>query len=140
MATAFREGAAPAGIRIDVRVTPAAGYWSNVWMVEAFTTSSWAGRPPDEALAVVYKSDTVWNESFYKNPEVDRLILQARGQSDPEERQATYGELQCLLIDEVPSIIPVFRPVFMGLRSNVRGLEAHPQSWPLLHDTWLEIE
>ena len=82
----------------------------------------------------------MWNESFYKKPEVGRLILLARGQPDLKDRQATYGELQCLLINEVPRIIPVFQPVFMALRSNVRGLEAHPQSWPLLHDTWLEIE
>ncbi len=52
-------------VAVSIEETLEAGDWSNVWMVEAFNTS-WGGRSPDEALAVVYKPDSVWNESFYK--------------------------------------------------------------------------
>ena len=138
MAFAFKESAAATGIRIDVREVPRAGFWSNVWRVEPFTTVWWTGRNADQAFSVVYKSDAPWNESRVPNLTLNALIVKGRGQPNLEDRKATYGELQCLLIEEVPRIIPVFRPVFMGLRSNVRGLEAHPQIWALLHDTWLD--
>ena len=54
-----------------------------------------------------------------------------------EDRQETYGEIQCILIDEVPRIIPVFMPVAHGMRLNVRGLEAKPHGGTFLRYAWL---
>ena len=137
MATAFQESAAPAGINIDVQVIPEDTYWTDVWMVKPFTTVWWGARLPDAALSIVYKSDAGFNESFYNNPRVDELIIKARGEPNLEDRKQTYGEIQCILVDEVPRIVPVFRPVFMAMQGNVKGLQAHPQGWPLLDDVWL---
>ena len=107
-------------------------------MVKSFTTASWGGRPPDEALSVAYKSDAQWNESHYNNPRVDQLIIKARSQADLESRRETYREIQRILIDEVPRIIPVFRPIFQGLRLNVRNCDANQKSKLLLFRCWLD--
>ena len=113
MAEVMREKAAPAGINIDIQNVPGANYWSDVWLQEPFLTSWWGGRPPYEAFRVVYASDAVWNESYYNNPVLDNLLQTALSQSNLEDQKDTFGQLQCLVIDEVPRIIPVFRPVLV---------------------------
>ena len=139
MAVAFKESAAPADIRVKIQRVPEDEFWSDVWMVKPFNTVWWDGRTPDEAFSVVYKSDAIWNESRYSNRRVDELIVKARGQADLADRRESYGEIQRILIDEVPRIIPVFRPIFQGLRHNVRGCEANQKAAELLvFRCWLD--
>ncbi len=138
MAVAFKKSAAPAGIRVNIQQEPEESYWTDVWMVRPFTTASWGDRPPDEALSVAFKSDAQWNESYYNNARIDQLIIEARTQADLSGRRETYGEIQRILIDEVPRIIPVFRPIFQGLRLDVRNCEANQKSKLLLYRCWLD--
>ena len=138
MATVFKEKAAPAGINIDINVVPEDGYWSDAWMVEPFTTVWWGGRPPFEAFSVVYKGGGSWNESKYANARVDELIDLAMQKSEIEDQKAIYGELQCIVVDEVPRIIPVFRPVLLGLRNDVRGMVPMWDATLSLHRAWLD--
>lgn len=137
MATVMKEKAEPAGIRIDVQVMPEAGYWSEVWMVKPFLCSYWGGRIPDEAFSIQYLSTADWNETSYVNLRVDELIIKARSQLELADRQKSYGEIQCILIDEVPKIIPVFMPILHGMRNNVMGLEAKPHGDPWCRYIWL---
>jgi len=128
MATVMKEKAVPAGIRIEIEVMPEAGYWSDVWLKKPFCTVYWGGRIPDDALSTIYKSDAGWNESKYNNPRVDELIIKARSQVKLEDRQKTYGEIQEILVDEVPRIVPVFRPEVTGMRDNLKGIESTPNA------------
>ena len=138
LAVAFKEKAEPAGIRVNIQREPADAYWAKVWLVVPFTTVFWFGRPPDQALSIVYTSDASWNESYYKNPKLDELIIRARGQADFEERKQTYKEIQCLLVDEVPRIVTVFQPMLLGARKDVQGVRPHPRGWIFLEDAWLD--
>lgn len=138
MATVMKEKAEPAGIRIDVQVMPEAGYWSEVWMAKPFVCSYWGGRIPDEAFSIQYLSTAAWNETSYVNPRVDELIIKARSQVKLADRKKTYGEIQCILIDEVPKIVPVFMPILHGMRNNVMGLEAKPHGDPWCRYIWLD--
>ena len=132
MAVAYKESAAAAGIRVTIERAAEDVYWSNVWMTESFTTVGWNGRAPDQALSIVYLSTAEWNETRINDPELDALILKARGQRDLADRQKTYAEVQRILIDDAARIIPVFRPIFFGLSDRVQGLSAHPNNWVIL--------
>ncbi|MBI4203045.1 MAG: ABC transporter substrate-binding protein [Chloroflexi bacterium] len=138
MAVAFKESAAAAGIRVTIIREPEDAYWARVWMAEPFTTVTWNGREPDEALTIVYMSDAEWNEAYYKDPELDALIVKARSQADDGERNATYAEIQRKLIGDATRIIAVFRPIIVGMRTNVQGVEAHPNNWLILEGAWLD--
>ncbi|MBI4203061.1 MAG: ABC transporter substrate-binding protein [Chloroflexi bacterium] len=137
MAVAFKESAAPSGIRVTIVRDPEDAFWSKVWMVEPFTTVTWNGRGPDEALSITTLCDAAWNEAYYCNSELDALILKARGQADEAARNETYADIQRILIDEAPRIIPAFRPIIVGYRSSVAGVEAHPNNWLILSEAWL---
>jgi len=44
------------------------------------------------------------NRSFYSNPQVDRLIDQARSELDQGKRKQRYAQIQRILAEELPSI------------------------------------
>jgi peptide/nickel transport system substrate-binding protein len=138
MALAFQEIARPGGLKINLVRASKDAYWSDVWMTEPFTTVSWNGRTADQALSLVYLSDAPWNESYYRNPEVDDLIGRARGIVDQEERTEMYGRIQQILINDAPRIIPAFIPTFIGMTSKVGGIQAHPSYWLFTNKAWLQ--
>jgi len=138
MATVMKEKAAAGGIRIDLQVMPEATYWSEVWLVKPFFTSYWAGRTPDAALSISVSSESDWQESNYVNPRVEELIILARTQVNLKDRQKTYGELQEILIEDVPRLIPVFQLVINGMHNKVQGLESEPSAWFWLRYAWLD--
>ena len=138
-ATVMQEKAAAGGIRIDLQSMPEATYWSEVWLVKPCFTSYWAGRPcPDAALSLSVLSTSDWEEANYVNPRVDELIIQARSQIELADRRETYGELQEILIEDVPRIIPVNQLVINGMRSNVYGLDSEPLAWFWCRYAWLD--
>ena len=138
MATVMKEKAAPAGINIEIKNVPETAYWSDVWLQEPFTTVWWGGRPPYEAFSVVYASGAAWNESHWDNTDADRLLKEAQSAGDLAAQKEIFGELQCLVVKEVPRIIPVFRPVLLGMRKDVRDLEPMWDATLSLHRAWLD--
>jgi len=138
MATVMKEKAAPAGINIEIINNPETGYWSDVWLIAPFSTVWWGGRPTYEAYSVPYYSTGSWNEASYNNSEVDRLIDLAATQANAADQKDTYGKLQCIIVDEVPRIIPVFRPVMLGARHYVKGLEPMQDFTLQTRTAWLD--
>ena len=140
MAVAFKESAAPAGIRVDIQRQSTDGFWDRYWNVEPFTVTWWSGRPnPDLALSIQYHSDSSWDATRYRNPVLDELIVRARGES-LEDQKASYAEIQRMLIDDVPRIVAAFKPMLYGARSSVRSVSPHPLG-PIaiiVQDGWLD--
>ncbi len=138
MAVAFKESAAPAGIRVEVQRESPDRYWDEVWGVKPFTSVYWWGEPtPDSALSLQYHSESAWNAPNYVNQTLDDLLVQARGEKF-EDQKATYGEIQRILIDDVPRIVVGFQPLMFGARNNVRGAVPHPLNWAIFNDAWLD--
>jgi len=138
MATVLKESFAPAGIRLEIVVLPEDGYWAEGWMIKPFTTVWWGGRPPYEAFNVVYRGGGSWNETFYNNPTVDALLDEAMAAADLEDQKRIFGELQCIAIEDAHRIIPVFRPVTLGIRNNVKGSAPMWDATISVHEVWLE--
>ncbi len=137
MAVAYKESAAPAGIRVDIKKRPSDAYWDVVWLVEPFTVVYWRGRNADQALSIQYHSDSSWNASYWNNPTVDGLIEKARTQ-DFEGQKESYAEIQRILIDEVPKLIPAFQPWMYGASKDLRGVVPHPLGNRHIQDGWLD--
>jgi peptide/nickel transport system substrate-binding protein len=123
MATLFAASSKKAGINLQVKKSPADGYWSNVWMKVPFYVSVWLSRPIDQTMALIYRSGASWNESYWSNPKFDRLLAEAQASVDSAKRKELYGEMQVILSDEGPSVIPVFADYLDGKRARVQGYE-----------------
>ena len=106
---------------------PTDGYFSSVWMKAAFCVSYWGGRPTaDQMLTIAYKSDAAWNETFWKRPEFDRILLAARTEADDAKRKAMYFDLQKMISDDGGAVIPMFIDYLEAGASRVKGMAPHP--------------
>jgi peptide/nickel transport system substrate-binding protein/oligopeptide transport system substrate-binding protein len=47
------------------------------------------------------------NSTFYKNPTVDRMLLQARAETDTTKRFDLYNRIQKLILSDAPEI-PIY--------------------------------
>jgi peptide/nickel transport system substrate-binding protein len=97
----WKESAKAAGIDINVVREPEDAYWDNVWLKKPFVAGYWGGRPTcDWMFTSVYAADASWNETFWKNPRFNELLVAARSETDDAKRAAMYAEMQQLVHDD----------------------------------------
>lgn len=114
----YREMAAPAGINIDIVREPKDGYFANVWRRQPFVTTFWSARPTaDMMFSTVYAEGAPYNETGWSHERFNALLVEARSMLDFDGRKERYGEMQRILRDEGPSVIPAFMS-FVGAASR----------------------
>jgi peptide/nickel transport system substrate-binding protein len=67
-----------------------------------------------------------FNGSFYDNPEVDRLLDEARIVVDEEERRRLYDEAISIIWEDAPWLFLYSEVQLTAIRSNVDGFIVHP--------------
>ncbi|MBV9703171.1 MAG: twin-arginine translocation signal domain-containing protein, partial [Methylobacteriaceae bacterium] len=126
-AVLFQAAAAKAGITLNVKREPADGYWDNVWLKAPFCASYWGGRPTaDQMLSIAYKSDAKWNDTYWKRPEFDKILIAARTEFDEGKRKQMYGELQKMISEDGGALIPMFIDYLEAGSAKVKGMGPHP--------------
>ena len=121
-AVLFQESARKAGIVLDVKREPDDGYWTNVWNVQPFSASYWGGRPTqDSRYSTSYVSNAEWNDTRFKRPDFDKLVLQARAELDETKRRALYRTMALVVRDEGGLILPVFNDYLNACSKQVKG-------------------
>lgn len=105
----MQEHASKVGIDINVIREPNDGYWDNVWMKKPWTMSYWGGRPTvDWMMSTAYAADAAWNDTFWKHPRFNELLVAARAETDESKRAAMYAEMQQILHDDGGIIVLMF--------------------------------
>jgi peptide/nickel transport system substrate-binding protein len=138
-ALAYQEQAKQAGITITLQHHPDAAYWSDVYLKQPLFMSSWNFRPsPDELVSIMFHSEAKWNETGVKSPELDDMIVKARGELDEERRKQLYYDIQRWVRTNAGVIIPIFGSTISAYRDTVQGYRVHPVPWYLFHTTWLK--
>ena len=66
------------------------------------------------------------NAARWRNPQFDRLLVEARGEADEALRKQLYGEMQRLVHDEAGVAIPVFISLIDGHDVRLKGLHPIP--------------
>ncbi len=67
-----------------------------------------------------------FNGSFYANPEVDRLLDEARVVVDPEERRRLYDQAISTIWEDAPWLFLYSEVQLTAIRNNVEGFVVHP--------------
>lgn len=83
----------------------------------------------DYALYALFHSSSVppgFNGAFYENPEVDRLLDEARSTLDAEARRALYAEAIGIIWQDAPWLFLYSEIQVTAVRSNVTGFIIHP--------------
>jgi peptide/nickel transport system substrate-binding protein len=130
LAVLYKEHAKAAGIEINVIREPNDGYWSDVWLVKPFSLVSWGQRPtPDVMFSLAYAADAAWNETHFKDPRFNELLLEARAELNETKRAEMYFEMQQILRDEGGTIVPFFRNYVYAHRTNVMHDDKLSGNW-----------
>ena len=105
----YQASAKVAGIGIEVKRVPTDGYWSDVPLSVPWHASSLGGRVTvDWVMSVSYAADAPWNDTGWANERFNKLLVEARGELDEAKRAEMYFEMQQLVRDDCPTVIPAF--------------------------------
>ncbi len=124
LAVVLKEQLDEAGFNIEVIVEPESAYYGeNKWLEVDFGITGWGSRPiPQFYLDVMLECDAVWNESHFCDSEFDTLSEIAGSTLDEGARVQAYADIQQLLAERGPIVIPYFFPQFAAFSEDFTGL------------------
>jgi len=123
----FAENAKKAGIAIDIKVESPDGYAANIWQVVPFCATAASCRSTvDLSLSKNFLSTAVWNNTRWRRPNFDKLLLAARRETDQEKRKELYTDAVTMLRDDGGIIVPAFPNYLDGWHTKVKGMVGNP--------------
>ncbi|TPI71534.1 twin-arginine translocation signal domain-containing protein [Mesorhizobium sp. B3-1-3] len=123
----YQQSAAKAGIKIEIKREPGDGYWTEVWNKQPFSLSYWGGRPTqDQMYSTAYLSTADWNDTRWKRPDFDKMVLAARGELDEAKRKKIYRDMGEVMRDEGGLIVPFFNQFVDATGKGVEGWVDNP--------------
>ncbi len=128
LAQALQQQLKDASITVNIHLVESGKYYDdkekNNWLDADFAITGWATRPDPQAYFVqMYRSNGVWNEAHWSDPEVDRLIDDAGRETDVAKRKPILAKIQDIMIERGPSYIPFFRPLLVGQNQKLSGVD-----------------
>jgi peptide/nickel transport system substrate-binding protein/oligopeptide transport system substrate-binding protein len=94
---------------------------------------------PDNVLSPLLHSASPTNRTFYRNPQVDQLLEQARKEFNDAQRAALYRRVERIVMDDAPWILQyygtfeyLYQPYVRGIEVNLLGKRAIP-----MNEIWL---
>jgi peptide/nickel transport system substrate-binding protein len=97
---------------------------TNLRTFDAFMIGFTFGLDPDQSSLWHSRSTSAggFNGFMYRSPIVDKLLDDAVGTLDHEQRRRLYYQFQNVLNEDVPAPILTFRKGFWGINGRVRGV------------------
>jgi peptide/nickel transport system substrate-binding protein len=74
------------------------------------------------------------NRSFYKNPEVDKLINEGRQETNADKRKAIYAEAQKIELEDAPMVFLRNSEFLTAVGNNIKGFWMHPSGLYMFDD------
>lgn len=93
---------------------------------DAFVSLNSGGPDPDDYFGRTFATGGATNVFKYSNPDLDRLLTEARADTDPARRKTLYDQAQRILACTGPAIHIAYGTLFTGLRTDVQGFTPNP--------------
>ncbi len=129
LAQTVAAAAAKVGITIDLKVETLTAYYgkstfgNSDWLDGTMSLVGYAGRGvPNVFLDAALTTKGVWNAARFHNPHYDTLVKQYVATIDLQTQRQRAGEIETLLRDETPLIIPYFVDELNATKSNVHNV------------------
>ena len=110
LAAVLKEQWSEAGVEIEISVEPESVYYGeDGWLEVDLGITGWGSRPyPQFYLDTMLITGAKWNESHFADDEFDQLVSTAGTTVDDSQRVKSYREIQRLLSDRGPILVPYF--------------------------------
>ncbi|MBI4332566.1 MAG: DcrB-related protein [Chloroflexi bacterium] len=92
---------------------------------------------PEDFLDVLFHTGSQANDSNYSNPELDRLLDQARVEQDAARRLKMYQEIEQKLVDDAAAMPLWYSTQYLLVKPYVKDFELSPLGYPLLEQASL---
>ncbi|WP_317055316.1 ABC transporter substrate-binding protein [Roseovarius rhodophyticola] len=110
------------GANFDVKKVTTDGYWGAVWLKEPICVASWNMRPTANIMmTLAFEGSAAWNETRWNNDNFNQLLVDVRGETDPDARRQKYCDLQTMIHEENGMSLPVHRNYVDAAASYVKG-------------------
>ena len=131
IAEALKEQLLQVGIELEIRSYEWGTFFSDVKKGNFHLYSlAWVGiRDPDIQHQIFHSASVPPNgdnRGRYANPEVDRLLDQARVTVEPSERKSIYGAAQRLIAQDLPYVPLWWQKNVIAKKTNVQGFVPYP--------------
>jgi peptide/nickel transport system substrate-binding protein len=135
----FQVALAQIGVRVELVLQPIQQHLASVARGEHdLALSGWSGDTgdPDNFLYVLLHSDnavpgSAQNISFYRNPEVDRLLVAAQAAVEQPARKALYAEVQDRVAHDAPWVPIAYPELVVAGRAEIEQVILTPLGHPL---------
>ena len=113
------------GIEMEIREAPITAIQEGFFNGEVdatrwqWTYGGWDGEP-DSRYTMQTGASTNWNQ--WSNEQIDELLLEGIGRSEPAERKEVYDQIQEIVAEEVPMLFFSFPTLFTHFSSRIKGL------------------
>jgi len=122
MATVVQQMVKPVGIHVTIKPEPSSTYFLTDWLQAPLNITNWGNRAtPSQFLGTAYTTGAVWNASHWSNATFDKLVAQLDAELDLSKRKALARQIELIMTEEVPAIIPFFITAPTFVRRNVQG-------------------
>ena len=141
-AEVLKEDAAPAGIRVNIQTMPTSQYWEK-WTEVDLGVTPWTHRPlgtmvPNLAYVADDQGKPVpWNETRWVDPEFSKLLTEANGLINVDERRKVFCKLEDIQQQRGSVGIPYWRNAWYVLRQRVKNVHGVPPLYMTFNEAWL---
>jgi peptide/nickel transport system substrate-binding protein len=129
LAVLVQNAAEEIGVTVELQITDDGAYYGDYtyggsrWLDSPFGITDWGHRGvPNVFLASALGSDGIYNAPHFKNAAFDKLLADYVAAFDLDSQRAVAGQIQQLLLDETPAIVPYFY-FHLAATKNVQGVE-----------------
>jgi ABC-type transport system substrate-binding protein len=148
LAQLFQQELKAIGIEIELKLVTFATYLRETGKprVAQAAFTGWHQDFPDPSnfMDILFHSRSIHpenseNRSFYRNPNLDDILDQARPETDRDKRLALYAEANAILAEDAPWAF-LFYPVDMfAWQPYVKGFRPHPVWLNEYRHVWLDL-
>jgi ABC-type transport system substrate-binding protein len=95
---------------------------------------------PQNFLDVLFHSDSLDNHMGYANPEVDRLLEEARTELDEDRRMSLYREAEQMIVEDAPWVPLHYDMQYNLTKPYVKNMSYPPMIIPRLQHVSIETQ
>lgn len=126
LAQLVSRSASEIGVNLQVNTYDTGTYYADYWLQASSSMGivNYGHRGvPNVFLGAPLLSDGTWNASHWVNNDYDELFTQFVGELDESASVELAGQIQTLLNEEVPFMVPYFLDFISVTRADLEGLE-----------------
>jgi peptide/nickel transport system substrate-binding protein len=148
VAQLFQQDLKAIGIEIELKLVTFATYLRETGRprVAQAAFTGWHQDFPDPSnfMDILFHSRSIHpenseNRSFYRNPKLDRILDEARPETDRETRLALYAEANSILADDAPWAFLYYPVDMFAWQPYVKGFRPHPVWLNEYRHVWLDL-